>query len=126
YERTRAEGNRMTPRRGTLKTPFMASTIAIALLAAVGWSYIQLADNRASATVAAQDLADCRALASRIEMLRKRPAVAGTQELGAADLSRRIEQAAGTAEMADGSIERIEPEPARRVGETNYREVPTQ
>ena len=48
------------------------------------------------------------------------------QLLGTADLSRRIELAAAAADFADGSIERIEPEHARRIGETNYREVPTQ
>ena len=40
-------------------------------------------------------------------------------------MSRRIEQAARAADFAEGSILRIEPEPARRIEETNYREVPT-
>jgi len=116
----------MTSRSGVFKTRLMAGTIAVALVAAVGWSYMQLAESRAAESVAAQDLVDCRAIASRIESLRQRPAVAGAQLLGAADLSRRIELAAAAANFADGSIERIEPEPARRIGETNYREVPTQ
>jgi hypothetical protein len=116
----------MSTRSGIFKTRLMACTIAVALLSAVGWSYMQLAETRASEAAAAQDLADCRALTARIELLRRRPSVAGAQQLGAADLSRRIESAARAADFADGSVERIEPEPARRVGETNYREVPTQ
>jgi hypothetical protein len=90
------------------------------------WSCSGRLDSRAAESAARHDLADCRQLAGQIESLRQQPAVAGTTELGAADLSRRIEQAAHSADFADGSIVRIAPEPARRIGETNYLEVPTQ
>jgi hypothetical protein len=116
----------MTSRPGIMQTRLMAGTIAVALLAGLGWSYARLSDSRASESAARQDLVDCRQLVDRIELLRQQPAVAGATELKAADLSRRIEQAARAAHFADGSILRIEPEPARRVGETNYLEVPTQ
>ncbi len=116
----------MSARDNTFKRPFMAGTIAVALLAAVVWSCLRLADARAAALAAGQDAGDCRALAARIDLLRRQPAVAGAQELGASDLSRQIEQAARTAHFPEDSIERIEPESPRRVGETNYREVPTQ
>jgi hypothetical protein len=116
----------MSSTNATTKSRWMAATITLALLMALAWCYLRLADARASATGAAQDLADCRALASRIESLRRLPTVAGATELGAADLSRQIEQAARVADFPEGSVERIEPEPARRVGETNYREVATQ
>jgi hypothetical protein len=104
----------------------MAATIAIALLAALAWSYGRLSDSRAAAVAAAHDLADCRAMIAHIESLRRRPAVAGARELAAADLSRRIADAARTARIDERAIERIEPEPARRVGDTDYREVATQ
>jgi hypothetical protein len=116
----------MSSNNATTKSRWMAGMIAVASLAAVAWSSMRLTDARASASAAAQDLADCRALADRIESLRRLPAVAGAAELGASDLSRQIEQAAKVAEFPDDSVERIEPEPARRVGETNYREVATQ
>jgi hypothetical protein len=109
-----------------MKTRFMAGTIAVALLAAVGWSYSRLSESRDAAGTAARDLADCRGRVDRIENLRRRPAVAGVRELAATDLSRRIAQAARAAELDEGSIERIDPEPPRRVGETDYREVGTQ
>src|SRR5258706_8661808 len=114
----------MTGRNDSLKRPFMTGTIALALLAAVVWSYLRLADARASALAAGQDAADCRVLAARIEQLRRQPTVAGAPELGASDLSRQIEQAARTAHFPDDSIERIEPESPPPVGETNYRQVP--
>lgn len=116
----------MSSNNASAKSRWMAGTIVVALLAAVAWCCMRLTDARASASAAAQDLADCRALAARIESLRRLPAVAGTAELGASDLSRQIEQAARVAEFPEDSVERIEPEPARRVGETNYREVATQ
>jgi hypothetical protein len=116
----------MSSTNATAKSRMMAGVIAVALVAAVAWCSMRLADARASASAAGQDLADCRALAARIESLRRLPAVAGAVELGAADLSRQIERAAKVADFPEGSVERIEPEPARRVGETNYSEVATQ
>jgi hypothetical protein len=116
----------MNQGKNASKARLMAGTIAIALLLAVGWCYVRLAGARASAAAAARDLADCRAQVARMDSLRRLPTVAGTAELGASDLSRQIEQAARVAEFPDDSVERIEPEPARRVGETNYSEVATQ
>ena len=104
----------------------MAATVGAALLASVVWSAAQLAGSRAEESAARQDLADCRGMVGRVRSLRQRPAVAGTATIGTADLSRRIDQAARAADLADGSILRIEPGPARRVGESNYLEVPTQ
>jgi len=109
-----------TKRRG-----LMAVTIAGALLVAVAWSGLKLSASRAAADAAGRDLAECRALLGRIEQLRRRPAVADARELGVADLSRRIERAAAAAKFEGGAIESIQPEDARRVGETDYREVPT-
>jgi hypothetical protein len=116
----------MTQGNAITKPRLMGSTVAIALLLAVAWCYTRLAGARAYAFAAGQDVADCRALAARIESLRRLPTVAGAAELGASDISRQIEQAARAAEFPEDSVERIEPEPARRVGETNYREVATQ
>src|SRR5258706_16381127 len=116
----------MSQHNGAFKSRVMAGTIALALLLALAWCYARLASARGAATEAGQDLADSRALAARIESLRRLPTVAGAAELGASDLSRQIEQAARAADFPEDSIERIEPEPARRVGETNYREVATQ
>ena len=103
----------------------MLVTIVGALLLVVGWSYFYLDHRREAAHAAGEDLAACRSLAGRIAELRTRPAVAGTQELGEADLARRIERAAGVAHFSQENIERIDPEPARRVAETNYSQVPT-
>jgi hypothetical protein len=109
-----------------MKRPhLMLATVMGGMLLVVGWSYFYLDNRRAAAHAAGEDLAACRTLAGRIADLRTRPALAGTQELGAEDLARRVERAAGVAHFAQENIERIDPEPARRVGETNYTQVPT-
>jgi hypothetical protein len=103
----------------------MAATVGLALLLLVGWSYLYFDQRRDAARAAADDLATCRTLAGRIGDLRQRPAVAGTQELGASDMARRIEHAAQIARFPQENIERIDPEPPRRIGETHYRQIPT-
>ncbi len=75
----------MSQHNSAFKSRIMAGTIAISLLLALVWCYARLASARGSATEAGQDLADCRALAARIEALRRLPMVAGAAELGASD-----------------------------------------
>jgi hypothetical protein len=108
------------------KKRIMVSTIGLAMLALVGWSYGRLSESRDAATAAGEDLAACRAAVVRIEALRRRPAVAATRALGDVELSRRINDAAGVAELPDGAIVRIVPDRPQRIGDTNYQEAPTQ
>lgn len=103
----------------------MIAGLAVALLAAVLWSYGRLAAARDGAAASAENLDKCRELAARVESLRRRPSVAGSRELREAELTSRIEQAAGEAEFDEGAVDRIEPQPARRLGDGLYRETPT-
>jgi hypothetical protein len=103
----------------------LLAVIAAGALLAVLWSYTRLSESRRGAVEAAEDLGACRALAARVEALRGRPAVAEGHGLGRADLHSRIASAAAAAEFPDGGLGRIDPEPARRVGETPYREEAT-
>ena len=110
----------------TRQNRLVLAATAAALVLAMLWGYRRLSDSRDAAIAAAAELAECQALSGRIESLRHRPAVADVREARATDVSRRVEQAARDAEFAEGSLERIEPEPPRRVGDTAYKEVPTQ
>jgi hypothetical protein len=101
------------------------SVILGALLLAVAWSWVTLSASRQTAMDAASDLSACREAASRIDQLRRRPAVAGSREVQATELSRRIEESARAAGMPEGGLDQIEPEPLRRVGDTPYRQTPT-
>jgi hypothetical protein len=124
----------------TRQDRLVLAAVAGGLLLAVLWCYSRLSASRDAAASAASDLADSRGLAERIEGLRRRPAFAGAGDPRAADVSRRIEQAAQAAGFADGSLERIAPEPPRRLERgtglgpvnhgldaraTQYKEVPT-
>jgi hypothetical protein len=115
-------GRLLSTRQNRLVLVATAAGLVLAML----WGYRRMSDSRDAANTAAAELAECQALAGRIESLRSRPAVAGVREARSTDVSRRVEQAARDAEFADGSLERIEPEPPRRVGDTEYKEVPTQ
>jgi hypothetical protein len=111
----------MTPTRLRLYT----AGVLVGLLGTALWSYGRLADARDAAAAAADNLATCRDLAGQIESLRRRPSLAGSRELKEEELTSRIDRAAAAAKFDEGSLDRIEPGPPRRLGETPYRETPT-
>lgn len=102
-----------------------AGIITCALVLAVAMSWSWLSASRQAAADAAADLSACRDSAARIENLRRRPVVAGSRDVQATDLSRRIEESAAAAGMPDGGLDRVDPEPSRPVSDTAYRETPT-
>jgi len=101
------------------------SVLVVLLAVCAVWSVGYLADQRAVAREAAKDLTDCRRLADRIQILRHRPAMAADRERQSAELSGPIEQAARDAGIPTDRLVRISPEPARRLGESAYKEKPT-
>src|SRR5688572_26022647 len=104
----------------------MLACVAAGLLTLVSWSGYRLAAAKDAAAESARGLADCQRHAANIEALRGGPAAAGATEPAADELNRRVERAAQTAGLPQGAVARIDPEPARRVGDTPYRESPTQ
>lgn len=103
-------------------------TLAVVGLAALAiWSGARLRSARQAALAAAEDVAACQQIAARIAVLRDRPAVAGVQERASAETATRVERAAAAAHItASRSLVSISPEPPRRLGETAYKEAPTQ
>jgi len=100
--------------------------VLYALLAlAAGWSVRHLFAERAAARTAAAALAECRGYEKRILRLRGRPAMAAEQERASAEVSAPIEEAAKAAGVPADRLVRISPEPARRLGESPYKEKPT-
>ena len=113
----------MTPQRRA----FTLGMLMLAGLAgAAAWAWSQFAESRDNAQAAVEDLNACRHLASALETLRRRPNLAGAEEMQLAVLAQQIESAARSASLPPSSITRIWPEPARRMGETVYKEKPTQ
>lgn len=112
----------MTP----LQRTRAACVVLILSLGALGaWSLGQLRANRQAAAAAAADLAVCQDAATNINNLRRKPSLAGSEEMQLTELARLIEQAARTAQMSMDSLVRIWPEQARRVADTVYKEKPT-
>ena len=110
-----------TARRDRLLLAVLAAGALLALL----WSGSHLSDSRRAAAEAAEDLGACRELAAKVEVLRRRPAMAEGQGLRETDLHRRIAAAAGAADLPADALGRIESEPSRRMGEAPYREDAT-
>lgn len=103
------------------------TAIAAALLVgAAAWSYGFMADRREAAASAESSLDRSRSVAARIEQLRRRPNLATDQQRLTAETTGIIELAARSAGIRTDKLVRITPEPARRVGDTVYKEKPTQ
>jgi len=92
---------------------------------ALGWSLMTLNAARSEALLAQRDLQDVRRLGRRIESLHRRSSVAGSATVAATELARRSEEAARSAGMADSSLSETTPQTSQRVGESAYKEVPT-
>ena len=108
------------------RTFTLAMLMLAGLAGAAAWASSRFSESRENAQAAAEDLNACRHLASALETLRRRPNFAGAEEMQLAVLAQQIEAAGRNASLPSGSITRIWPEPARRVGETVYKEKPTQ
>lgn len=107
--------------------PIVLLGLAVLMLAFVTlWSYGQLHKTHAMATTAADDLAACRQLASKIVSLDNRPIMAHSQQIHLNELTRHIEQSTKNAKIAPGSLVRIWPDPPVRVGDTPYQKKSTQ
>ena len=98
---------------------------ACLLIAAIVWSCRRLANARRAALAAEENLAACRGMVAQIGRHNQRPAMASDHERLAAETTGRIERAAKAARVDARSLVRITPEPARRVGDTAYKEKPT-
>lgn len=103
-----------------------AMYLLLAVAAFQSWSY--MSDRRQSALAAQEDAIRCRELAQSIEQLNRRPALAAEHEQGEAQVTSQIEKAAETAGISPKEgVASIRPDAeAHRVGDTVYKEKPTQ
>lgn len=112
----------MIPRRHLL---YAAMLLAV-LLGGLLLSHQRLAKAHRAALAAAEDFGQCQRLVHRLEVLSRKPALAGDAEPQLVELTRRIEQAAEAALLAPNTLQRITPEAPRRLGDSVYKEKPTQ
>ncbi|KKM17455.1 hypothetical protein LCGC14_1675610, partial [marine sediment metagenome] len=90
------------------------------------WSYGRMSRGSHLAFAAAGDTVECAKMASAIQGAVARPTVAAEHERLAAETTRLIEQAARAAKISPDRLVRISPEPPQRLGDTVYKEKPTQ
>ena len=111
----------MTPRMKTL----LLILGALLLLATV-WSGNQFWRRRAAAANARASLEACLHMAAEIEHFRSRPMLAAEHEQLESETTGFIEHSARDAGIAADCLSRITPEPPQRIGDTVYKEKPTQ
>ena len=101
-------------------------TLVALLTATAAWSYGLMVSGQGEAAAAEADLVECQRLAGEIRQSSARPALAAERERLASEITGLVERAAQAAGITPDSLGRIAPEPPRRLGDSVYREKPTQ
>jgi hypothetical protein len=109
-------------RRATILTVLLVALLAVLTVVAHG----HLRRQRDRAGRAAADLAACDRMARQIRAVRGGPNLAAGGEAALAEVNALVERAARDAGIRSGGLVRIMHEPAQRLGETVYKEKPTQ
>ncbi len=109
-------------RRLAIQLAILAALLGLAAF----WSYGLMADSRARAESAATATADCARMVAKIEAAAARPERASDHERLAAETTGIIERAAKAAGITPNRLVRISPHPPQRLGESIYKEKPTQ
>jgi hypothetical protein len=98
--------------------------LAAGLLA--GWSMLRLDEAREAVAREAETLRDVEGLALKIAEYRQAPQAVSDRELESTLLARLIEHSADRAGVPRRALDRIWPQPPRRVGDTPYQRAATQ
>lgn len=115
-----------------MNKPSSSSTLSVfdmggaALLAAFLWfTYAEYATSKQELIDRSVELTQCTSLVTKIKTLRARPDQAALASHSARALARAIEQTAAQAQITSKQIASIEPQSARRSGNTPYMEHAT-
>ena len=108
------------------QTALLTGVLVALLCGTLVWSVGYLSEQRKAANDAHRDLAEIEAMAGQIEAFRKLPAMAAEHERVSDDVTGLIERIATHAGVPPGCLVRITPEPPARLGDTVYKEKPTQ
>jgi hypothetical protein len=102
------------------------TVIAAAMVAALLWCAGGLVDAREQATRARADLGVCRQLAARIGQLDRLPRSQSAGPVDPSDLYQHGQQALQQLGVSPDHLVQIAPQTPERLGETAYKQVPTQ
>lgn len=101
----------------------LAVTLALAAsIALTFWRYQDWRAAQAAVEVARENLNRCQDLAEQIREVQQRPTMAALEETSITTLATVVESAAERARIPKSAIIRVEPQPMRRIGETDYKE----
>ncbi len=103
----------------------LAATAALLLLVMM-FSMRSVTRMKQAALGAEQDFNECQELAAKLQAIGSKPRLAAQHEQVVDELTGALEKAARSAGVMPDSIATISPQPARRLGDTVYKEKPTQ
>lgn len=109
-------------RQHLMKSRFVSVLLLVGLALLTAWSWSCLAASAAASRLATEDLLECRRLAQEIKRLGKSPQKASLEARSSTQLTKLVEESARSAQLSPQSVVAIDPQPARRMGETGYRE----
>ena len=110
----------------TRRTTVLFTLLAALLAGLAVWNCRFMTEKRRARSVALADLQRCRQIVWKIAALRRRPSMACDEERLSAETIGLTEQAAKSAGIRTDKLTRITPAPPRRLGDTVYKEKPTQ
>ncbi len=96
------------------------------LLIAALWSLALCTQARRALFTAADDLQTCHELAENIRQLRDQPTVVRSTEMELPELTSQLSACLSGAGIAQDHLSRISPQPAARIGDTPFKERPTE
>lgn len=108
------------------RTLTLLAALAVLLMLTTAWSWEYMSSARRDAELARGDLDDGLRMLGQIERLSDRSGQFAQREKLITETTTVIEDAAQSAGIAAGSRRRISSETLRRVGDTAYKEKPTQ
>lgn len=99
--------------------------VTLVLIILVWFAYAGMASNRQQFAEASEELEQAARLAHQIELLRSKPDQATLESHSQRALAKAIEQSASEVGIKPTRIARIEPQAARRAGDSSYMEHAT-
>jgi hypothetical protein len=106
--------------------PRLQSLLLLLLVFSAGGGYWYYAANTARLDSAAENLNNCKKLAAEITQTRLAPVRARLATWSQDDLGTVVEKAAADAQLERDRILRIDPQPEKRLGKTDYLEQATE
>lgn len=113
--------SRRSPRRERLAWIVLLGLLAVA----AGWSVRSMQQQRSGMETAAEALHEAGHYADRIARLEHQPQRAGARRMPVNQLTQMIEQCVEAAGIEPGRLDRVWPEPPRRLGDSPYQESVT-